>query len=26
VLFVVTQPIYVNVADIVVRPPKQLNL
>ena len=26
VLFVVTQPIYVNVADIVVRPPKLLNL
>jgi len=26
VLFVVTQPIHVNVADIVVRPPKQLNL
>lgn len=26
VLFAVTQPIHVNVADIVVRPPKQLNL
>jgi NADP-dependent 3-hydroxy acid dehydrogenase YdfG len=26
VLFVVTQPIHVNIADVVVRPPKQLNL
>jgi NADP-dependent 3-hydroxy acid dehydrogenase YdfG len=26
VLFAVTQPIFVNVAEIVVRPPKQLNL
>jgi NADP-dependent 3-hydroxy acid dehydrogenase YdfG len=26
VLFAVTQPIHVNLADIVVRPPKHLNL
>jgi NADP-dependent 3-hydroxy acid dehydrogenase YdfG len=26
VLYAVTQPIRVNIADIVVRPPKQLNL
>jgi NADP-dependent 3-hydroxy acid dehydrogenase YdfG len=26
VLYAVTQPIHVNVADIVVRPPKQINL
>jgi NADP-dependent 3-hydroxy acid dehydrogenase YdfG len=26
VFYVVTQPIHVNVAEIVVRPPKQLNL
>jgi len=26
VLFAVTQPIHVNIAEIVVRPPKQINL